>query len=80
MSTHTVRTGPVICCYYRFRSTAGSSEACKGVMVSSFEVESTVLSEIGAGQGLTSKAQEGLVREAVRKVVYDAVAGTVRID
>lgn len=80
MSTHTVRTGPVICCYYRFRSTAGSQEACKGVMVSSFEVESTVLSEIGAGQGLTSKAQEGLVREAVRKVVYDAVAGTVRID
>ena len=49
-------------------------------MILCFEVESAVLTEIGAGPGLTSKEQEGLVREAVRKVVYDAAAGTVRID
>ncbi len=51
MSTHTVRSGPVIRCYYRCRSTAGGREACKGVMISAYEIETAVLSEIGAGPG-----------------------------
>ena len=48
MSTHIVRTGPVIRCYYRCRSTAGGREACKGVMVHAHEIETAVLPEIGA--------------------------------
>jgi hypothetical protein len=51
MSTHTVRLGPVIRCYYRCRSTAGGREDCKGVMLSAHEVETTVLAEIGAARG-----------------------------
>jgi site-specific DNA recombinase len=55
MSTHTVRSGPVIHGYYRCRSTAGGREACKGVMISAYEIETAVLSEIGAGTIRTSK-------------------------
>lgn len=80
MSTHTVRSGPVIRCYYRCRSTVGGREACKGVMISAYEIETAVLSEIGAGPGLTSKEQEAAVKEAVGKIVYDADSRKVRID
>ena len=55
MSTHTVRSGPVIHGYYRCRSTAGGREACKGFMISAYEIETAVLSEIGSGPKLTSK-------------------------
>ena len=41
-------------------------------MFSAGEVESAVLAEIGAGKGLTTKEQAGVVKEAVRSVVYDA--------
>jgi hypothetical protein len=51
----------------------------KGVMISAFEIETAVLSEIGAGARLTSKEQQAAVREAVRAVVYDAAAGKVKI-
>ena len=80
MSTHTVRSGPVIHGYYRCRSTAGGREACKGVMISAYEIETTVLSEIGAGPKLTSKEQQAAVREAVRAAVYDAPSGNVKIE
>ncbi len=80
MSTHTVRLGPVIRCYYRCRSTAGGREACKGVMISAHEVESAVLAEIGAGNGLTTKEQAGVVKEAVRSVVYDAASRMLKVD
>ena len=72
MSTHTVRFGPVIRCYYRCRSTAGGREACKGVMISAGEVESAVLAEIGAAKGLATKERAGVVKEAVQSVMYDA--------
>jgi site-specific DNA recombinase len=80
MSTHTVRSGPVIHGYYRCRSTSGSREACKGVMISAYEIETAVLSEIGAGPKLTSKEQQAAVREAVRAAVYDAPSGNVKIE
>ena len=80
MSTHTVRSGPVIHGYYRCRSTAGGREACKGVMISAHEIETAVLSEIGAGPKLTTKEQQAAVREAVRAAVYDAPSGNVKIE
>jgi site-specific DNA recombinase len=80
MSTHTVRSGPVIHGYYRCRSTAGGREACKGVMISAYEIETAVLSEIGGGPKLTSKEQQAAVREAVRAAVYDAPSGNVKIE
>ena len=80
MSTHTVRSGPVIHGYYRCRSTAGGREACKGVMISAYEIETAVLSEIGAGPKLTSKEQQAAVREAVRAAIYDAPSGKVKIE
>jgi len=79
MSTHTVRFGPVIRCYYRCRSTAGGREPCKGVMISVGEVESAVLAEIGAAKGLTTKEQAGVVKEAVRSVVYDTDSRMLKI-
>jgi len=80
MSTHTVRTGPVIRRFYRCRSTAGGREPCKGVMVSAHEIESAVLSEIGTGPNLLSKEQTTAVKERVRRIVYDAATGKVRIE
>jgi DNA invertase Pin-like site-specific DNA recombinase len=80
MSTHTVRFGPVVRCYYRCRSTAGGREPCKGVMISAGEVESAVLAEIGAAKGLTTKEQAGVVKEAVRSVVYDADSRMLKIN
>ena len=80
MSTHTVRFGPVIRCYYRCRSTAGGREPCKGVMISVGEVESAVLAEIGAAKGLTTKEQAGVVKGAVRSVVYDAASRMLKVD
>ena len=75
-----MRSGPVIHGYYRCRSTAGGREACKGVMISSYEIETAVLSEIGAGSKRTSKEQQAAVREAVRAAVYDAPSGKVKIE
>ena len=80
MSTHTIRSGPIIHGYYRCRSTAGGGEACKGVMISAYEVETAVLSETGAGPKLTSKEQQAAVRAAVRAAVYDAPSGNVKIE
>lgn len=80
MSTHTARCGPVIRCYYRCRSTAGGREACKAVMISAYEIETVVLSEIGAGPGLSTQEQDSVVREAVQSVLYDAASGRVKID
>ncbi len=80
MSTHTVRSGPVIHGYYRCRSTAGGREACKGVMISAYEIETAVLSGIGAGPKLTSREQQAAVRAAVRAAVYDAASGNVKIE
>jgi site-specific DNA recombinase len=80
MSTHTVRRGPVIRCYYRCRSTAGGREPCKGVMVDAHEIETAVLGQIGAGHHLLSKEQASAVKERVRKIVYDADTGKVRIE
>lgn len=76
-STHTARSGR---CYYRCRSTAEGREACKGVMISAYEIETAVLSEIGAGPGLSTKGQEGVVRGAVRSVIYDSSSRKVKID
>jgi DNA invertase Pin-like site-specific DNA recombinase len=80
MSTHKVRSGSVVTCFYRCRSTAGGREACKGVMISAYEIETAVLSEIGAGPKLTSKKQQAAVRAAVRAAVYDAASGNVKIE
>ena len=55
-------------------------EACRGVMVPAYAIESAVLSEIGAGPGLTSKEQAAAVKEAVPAIVHDAASGKVRID
>lgn len=80
MSTHTVRSGSVLHGYYRCRSTAGGREACKGVMISAYEIEAAVLSEIGSRPKLTSKEQQAAVRAAVRAAVYDAASGNVKIE
>jgi hypothetical protein len=48
-------------------------------MVPAYAIESAVLSEIGAGPGLTSKEQAA-VKETVPAIVYDAASGKVRID
>ncbi len=80
MSTHTVRSGPVIHGYYRCRSTAGGREVCKGVMISAYEIDTAVLSEIGAGPKLTSKEHQAAVRAAVRAAVYDAPSGNVKTE
>ena len=66
--------------YYRCRSTAGGREGCKGIMVSAYEIETAVLSEIGAGPKLTSKEQQAAVRAAVRAAVYDTSSGRVKIE
>jgi len=80
MSTHAVRTGPVIRRYYRCRSTAGGREPCKGVMVAAHEIETAVLSQIGGRAHLLSKEQAAAVKERVRGIVYDAETGKVRIE
>ena len=80
MSSHAVRSGPVIRPYYRCRSTAGGQEPCKGVMVAAHAVETAVLTEIGADSKLTLQEQADLVKERVRKIVYDANLGKVRIE
>jgi site-specific DNA recombinase len=80
MSTHIVRAGPVLRCYYRCRSTTRGREACKGVMASAYEIETAVLSVIRASPKLTSKEQCAAVKEMVRGIVYDARSGTVRIE
>jgi site-specific DNA recombinase len=80
MSTHMIRTGSCIRCYYRCRSTAGRREACKGVMVRAYVIESAVLAEIGDGPGLTSKEQAAAVKEAVGKIVDDADSGKVILE
>ena len=49
-------------------------------MVPAYAIESAVLSEIGAGPGLTSKEQPAAVKETVPAIVYDAASGKVRID
>ena len=79
MSTHTVRRGPVIRRYYRCRSTAGGRGPCKGVMIDAHEIETAVLEQIGAGHHRLSKEQAAAVKERVRKIVYDADTGKVRI-
>ena len=80
MSTHIVRAGSVLRCYYRRRSTARGREACKGVMASAHEIENAVLSVIGANAKLLSKEQCAAVKEKVRGVVYDAGSRSVRIE
>jgi hypothetical protein len=80
MSTHTLRSGPVIRCSYRCRSTAVGREACKGAIISAYEIETAVLSEMGDGPELSTKEQEGVVREAARSIIYDAASGRVRIE
>ncbi len=80
MSTHTVRSNPVIRCYYRCRSTAGGREACKGVMVDAHKIETAVLCEIGADPNLLSKEQTATVKERVRRIAYDADTGKVHIE
>ena len=80
MSTHTVRTGPVIRRYYRCRSTAGGREPCKGVMVAAHEIETAVLSQIGVSAKLLSKEQEAAVKERIRGIVYEADTGKLRIE
>jgi len=49
-------------------------------MISAYEIETAVLSEIGGGPKLTSKEQQAAVREAVRAAVYDAPSGNVKIE
>ena len=49
-------------------------------MISAHEIETAVLSEIGAGPKLTSKEQQAAVRAAVRAAVYDAPSGDVKIE
>lgn len=49
-------------------------------MIASYEIETAVLSRIGAGIGLTSKEQEVAVRAAVRDALFDAVSGKVRVE
>ena len=66
MSTHTVRTGPVLRLYYRCRATRGGREPCNGVMVAAHKIETAVPAEIGSGPNLTSKKQATAVRERVR--------------
>ena len=39
-----------------------------------------MLAEIGAGNGLTAKEQAGVVKEAVRSVVYDAASRMLKVD
>ena len=80
MSSHIVRVGPVLRCYYRCRSTARGRSACKGVMASAHELETAVLSVIGANAKLTSKEQRTAVKEMVRGIVYHAGSGTVQIE
>jgi hypothetical protein len=78
--TLTMRPGPVIRGYYRSRSTAGGREACKAVMASAYEIETAVLSEIGACTKRTSKEQQAAVQAAVRAAVYGALSGNVKIE
>jgi hypothetical protein len=49
-------------------------------MISAYEIEAAVLSEIGTGPKLTSKEQQTAVRAAVRAAVYDAPSGNVKIE
>ena len=49
-------------------------------MISAYDIETAVLSEIGAGPKLTTKEQQAAVREAVRAAVYDAPSGNVKIE
>ncbi len=79
MSTHTVREGSKVRCYYRCRSTAGGLEPCKGVMVSTHDAETAVLRAIGVDRQLTSQEQREAIRRAVRSVVYDAESGSLTI-
>jgi len=49
-------------------------------MVDAHTIETTVVREIGADPNLLSKEQAAAVKERVRRIVYDADTGNVRIE
>jgi hypothetical protein len=49
-------------------------------MISAYDIETAVLSEIGAGTKRTSKEQQAAVRAAVHAAVYDAPSRNVKIE
>jgi len=80
-STHTRRRGSLIYRYYCCRSTAGGREPCKGVLVNAGEIETAVLSAVGLEKaGLNSKEEEAALRNAIRRVVFDADGGRIKIE
>lgn len=81
LSTHTRRRGSLIYRYYRCRSTAGGREPCKGVLVSAGEIETAVLSAVGLKKaGLSSKEEQAALQEAIRRVVFSADTGRIKIE
>jgi site-specific DNA recombinase len=80
LSTHTIRHGPAIYRYYRCRSTAGGREPCKGVLISAHEIETAVLKAAGMEAGLTSKEDEAALRSSIRRIVFQANTGRIRIE
>lgn len=81
LSTHTRRRGSLVYRYYRCRSTAHGREPCKGVLVRAGEIETAVLSAVGLEEtGLSSKEEQAVLQEAIRRVVFSADTGRIKIE
>jgi site-specific DNA recombinase len=80
LSTHTIRRGHITYRYYRCRSTAGGREPCKGVLIAAYEIETAVLKAAGLEKGLTSKEDEAALRSSIRRVVFEARSGRIKIE
>jgi Recombinase zinc beta ribbon domain len=79
LSTHTILRGSIVYRYCRCRSTAGSRDPCKRVLVSAHEIETAVLEAAGVEQtGLTSKEEEAALRNAIRQVLFKAETGGLK--
>ena len=81
LSTHSRRRGSLIYRYYRCRSTAGGREPCKGVLVNAGKIETAVLSAVGLeSTGLSSREEQAALRGAIRRVVFSADTGRIKIE
>jgi hypothetical protein len=59
----------------------GGREPCRGGLVNAGEIETAVLSAVGlASTGLSSKEGPATLKEAIRRVVFSADTGRIKIE
>jgi len=63
------------------RTIAGGREPRKGVLVNAGEIETAVLSAVGLeSTGLSPREEHAALREAIRRVVFSADTGRIKIE